>query len=49
MIKNKFGDAIRSKAKIAQINEILYKILCHSICVLRHEMHELGIDVYDKE
>jgi len=36
---------IRSKTKIAQINEILYKILCHNICVLIQEMHEMGIGI----
>ena len=44
MIKAKFGNAIRSKNKTAQINEILLKILCHNICVVIQEIHELGID-----
>jgi transposase len=43
MIKSKFGDAIRSKNEIAGRNEVLLKILCHNLCVIIHEMHELGI------
>ncbi|MBU3896903.1 MAG: transposase [Nanoarchaeota archaeon] len=42
MIKRKFGDTVRSKDKTAQFNEILCKILCHNICVVIHEMHEMG-------
>ncbi|MGZ4869870.1 MAG: transposase [Halobacteriota archaeon] len=33
MIKSKFGDAVRSKTEVAQINEVLLKGLCHNICV----------------
>jgi transposase len=44
MIKSKFGDAIRSKTETAQINEVLLKVLCHNICVVIHEMFELGIE-----
>ena len=44
MIKSKFGDAVRSKTKTAQVNEILLKVLCHNICVVIQEMHELGIE-----
>ena len=44
MIKTKFGDAVRSKSKTAQHNEVLLKILCHNIVVLIQEMHELGIE-----
>lgn len=43
MIKAKFGSKIRSKNKIAQVNELLAKVLCHNICVVIQEMHELGI------
>ncbi len=43
MIKSKFGDAVKSKTKTAQINEVLCKILCHNICVVIQEMQELGI------
>jgi transposase len=43
MIKAKFGDAVRSKTDIAMINEVLCKIICHNICCLIQESHELGI------
>lgn len=43
MIKSKFGDALRSKTKTAQINEALCKILCHNLCVLIQSMHELNL------
>lgn len=44
MIKGKFGGAVRSKTPIAQVNEVLVKILCHNICVLIQSMYELGIE-----
>jgi transposase len=44
MLKAKFTDLVRSKDKIAQINEVLLKVLCHNIVVLIHEMQELGIE-----
>ena len=43
MIKAKFGDAVRSKTWTAQVNEVLLKVLCHNICVVIQEIHELGI------
>ena len=43
MIKGKFGDSVRSKSDTGQINEMLLKILCHNLCVLIQEMHQLGI------
>ena len=43
MIKTKFKDNLRSKTATAQINELLLKILCHNVCVVIQEMHELGI------
>jgi transposase len=43
MIKSKFGDALRSKTRRAQINEALRKILCHNICCLINAMYELGL------
>ena len=43
MLKTKFKDNLRTKTKIAQINELLLKILCHNICVVIQEMNELGI------
>jgi transposase len=44
MIKSKFGDAVRSKIEVAQVNEVLLKVLCHNICVVIQEMFELGIE-----
>ena len=43
MVKGKFGDAALTKSDEGQVNEILLKFLCHNICVLMQEMHELGI------
>jgi len=43
MIKAKFGIALRSKSKTAQINEALCKVLCHNICCLIQSMFELNI------
>jgi transposase len=45
MIKAKFRDNVRSKTPVAMVNEVLCKLVCHNICVLIHETHELGIDV----
>jgi transposase len=44
MIKAKFGTHLCSRSEIAQINEVLYKVICHNICVLIQSMHELGIE-----
>lgn len=43
MIKAKFGDALRSKTRRAQINEALLKVLCHNICCLIQSIFELGL------
>jgi len=44
IIKAKFGIALRSKTKVAQINEALCKVLCHNICCLIQSIFELGIE-----
>jgi len=44
MVKSKFGGSVRSKTWTAQVNEVLCKIICHNICVVIQEMHELGIN-----
>lgn len=44
MVKRKFGDAVRSRTDVAMENEVLCKILCHNVCVLIQEQHELGIE-----
>lgn len=42
-IKTKFRDNLRSKTKTSQTNELLFKILCHNICVVIQEINELGL------
>ena len=44
MIKGKFGSSVRAKTPIAQVNEVLCKILCHNICVLIQSIYELGLE-----
>jgi transposase len=44
MIKAKFRDHVRSKTDVAMVNEVLCKIICHNICCLIQEAHELGIE-----
>ena len=44
MIKGKFGTSVRAKTPIAQVNEVLCKILCHNICVLIQSVAELGLE-----
>ncbi len=43
MIESKFGIALRSKSKTAQINEALCKVLSHNICCLIQSMFELDV------
>ncbi|MDO8537313.1 MAG: IS5 family transposase [archaeon] len=45
MVKAKFGNSLKSKNGRGMANEILFKVLCHNICVLIQEIHELGIEV----
>jgi hypothetical protein len=33
-----------AKTDVAMVNEVLCKIICHNICCLIQESHELGID-----
>jgi transposase len=44
MIKAKFGARIRSKSRVAQVNEILCKVLCHNLCCLVQSFYELKIE-----
>ena len=44
-LKRKFGESIRSKTPVAQVNEAMLKVLCHNLVVLIHEMHETGAPV----
>ena len=45
MIKAKLRDHVRAKTPVAMVNEVLCKIICHNVCVLIQESHELGIEV----
>ncbi|MGA8663882.1 MAG: transposase [Thermoplasmata archaeon] len=42
-IKRKFGENIRSKNKVAQVNEVLCKLIAYNLTVVVHEMFENGI------
>ncbi len=44
MRKTKFCDTLRSKSDTAQVNELLYKVLCHNISCLIQSIYELGIE-----
>lgn len=44
MIKAKFGSSVRAKTPVAQVNEVLCKILCHNICVLVQSIYELNLE-----
>jgi transposase len=43
-IKRVFGDFIRSRTPVAQINEVLLKVLAHNLRCLIHSMYEIGIN-----
>jgi transposase len=43
-IKRKFGDSVMSKTDAAMVNEVLCKIICHNICCMIKETHELGLE-----
>jgi len=38
------GTRLMSKKEVAQINEVLCKVLCHNIYVVIQSMYELGIE-----
>ena len=44
MIKAKFGGNVRAKTPVAQVNEVLVKVLCHNICVLIQSIYELRLE-----
>ena len=44
MIKAKFGASVKSKSPVAQVNEVLCKVLAHNIYVLISSFYELGIE-----
>lgn len=43
MIKVKFGGSVKSRERTGQLNEVLAKVLCHNICVVIQEAHELEL------
>jgi transposase len=42
-LKRKFGENIRSKTPVAQVNEVLCKLIAYNLTVVVHEMFENGI------
>ena len=42
-IKRKFGEHVRSRTTVAQVNEILAKLICYNLTVVVHEMFKNGI------
>jgi len=42
-LKRKFGEHVRSRTHVAQVNEILCKLICYTLTVVVHEMFESGI------
>ncbi|MCU1495571.1 MAG: transposase family protein [Acidimicrobiaceae bacterium] len=42
MIKAKFGDSLRSKSDVGQMNEVLCKVIAHNLCVLIACIREIG-------
>jgi transposase len=42
-IKRKFGETLKSKNPVAQVNELLAKIIAYDLTVVIHEMYENGI------
>jgi hypothetical protein len=43
-LKRKFGENIRSKNPVAQVNEVLCKLIAYNLTVVVHEMFENGIE-----
>ena len=43
-IKRKSGESLKSKNWIAQVNELLAKIIAYNLTVVIHEMYENGIE-----
>jgi hypothetical protein len=42
-LKRKFGENVRSRTQVAQVNEILCKLIAYNLTVVVHEMFENGI------
>jgi transposase len=45
-LKRKFGENIRSRTSVSQVNEVLAKLICYNLTVVVHEMFENGIAPY---
>src|SRR5262249_26293089 len=45
--KRKFGDSVRSRTDTSMMNEVLAKLVCHTLCCCIQEWYELGIDPTD--
>lgn len=43
-IKRKFGETLKSKNPVTQVNELLAKIIAYNLTVVIHEMYENGIN-----
>lgn len=43
MIKTRFQEHVCSRHPVAQVNEVLAKILCHNICQVNRMAHEWGV------
>jgi len=44
-IKQKFGESLKSKKRVSQVNQLLCKAIAYNITVLIHEMFESEIVV----
>ena len=44
VITGGFGDAVRSRSRVAQVNVILCKVVCYNLRLLIQSICELGID-----
>ena len=44
MMKAKLGELVRAKLPVAQVNEMLCKVLCHNVCCLIQSRYELGVE-----
>jgi transposase len=42
-LKRKFGENVRSRTSVAQVNEVLCKLIAYNLTVVVHEMFENGI------
>ena len=45
MIKARFGgELLLSKSAVAQVNEVLMRVVCHNICVVINQMYRRGVE-----